>query len=71
MPEPPDKDYTGTHETMIDPDRTLKLDALKARIARSEYAVDPDAVAEALILRLALSRRRVRSRAPRAPRRPH
>jgi hypothetical protein len=57
----------------------MKIDSLKARIERSDYAVDPEAVAEALIrhVRLkgmpapaSLSRRGARSRAPRAPRRP-
>jgi hypothetical protein len=30
----------------------MKLDSLKARIARSDYVVDPDAVAEAILRRL-------------------
>jgi hypothetical protein len=60
--------------------RKMKLDSLKERIARADYAVDPDAVAEALIRRVdvaralsprpALSRRGARSHAPRAARRP-
>ena len=59
--------------------RKMKLDSLKERIARADYAVDPDAVAEALIRRVdfralaaapALTRRGARSRAPRVPRRP-
>ena len=59
-------------------DRMLKLAALKDQIARDQYAVDPDVVAEALIRRVraqragapSLSRRDARSRAARAPRRP-
>jgi hypothetical protein len=66
-------------DTGPDPlDRMLKLAALKDQIARDQYAVDPDVVAEALIRRVRaqraasapLSRRDARSRAPRAPRRP-
>jgi hypothetical protein len=30
----------------------MKLESLKARIARSDYVVDPDAVAEAILRRL-------------------
>jgi hypothetical protein len=58
----------------------MKLESLKERIARADYAVDPDAVAEALIRRVdvarvlapqsPLSRRGARSRGLRAPRRP-
>ncbi len=58
----------------------MKIDSLKARIERSDYDVDPEAVAEAIIRRMraarppmmppAVSRRGARSRAPRAPRRP-
>jgi hypothetical protein len=58
----------------------MKLDALKARIARAEYAVDADAVAEALLRRMCdqrtimplppLTRRGARTRATRAARRP-
>jgi hypothetical protein len=56
----------------------LKLAALKDQIARDQYAVDPDVVAEALIRRIRtqhagappVSRRDARSRAARAPRRP-
>ena len=58
-------------------ERKMKIDSLKARIERADYAVDPEAVAEALIRRVRLqpappevSRRGARSRAPRAPRRP-
>jgi anti-sigma-28 factor FlgM len=61
------------------PARTVKLNALKDRIARDEYAVDVDAVADALIRRMrdaraatphaAVSRNGARSRAPRAARR--
>lgn len=60
--------------------RKMKLDSLKDRIAREDYAVDADAVAEALIRRVdvarvlapmsPLSRRGARSHAPRAARRP-
>lgn len=56
----------------------LKLAALKDQIARDQYAVDPDVVAEALIRRVReqqacappLNRRDARSRAGRASRRP-
>jgi hypothetical protein len=61
--------------------RQMKLDSLKERIARSDYAVDPDVVAEAVIRRMRFSHalddeRRVspngaRSREPRALPRPH
>jgi hypothetical protein len=61
--------------------RQMKLDSLKERIARAEYAVDPDVVAEAVIRRMRFGRAvdtepRVirdgaRSREPRAPIRPH
>jgi hypothetical protein len=60
--------------------RKMKLESLKQRIARADYAVDADAVAEALIRRvdvaralapqMSLSRRGARSRGPLAPRRP-
>jgi hypothetical protein len=60
--------------------RQMKLDSLKERIARADYAVDPDVVAEAVIRRMRFSRAvdaepRVsrdgaRSREPRAPTRP-
>jgi hypothetical protein len=60
--------------------RKMKLDSLKERIARSDYAVDPDAVAEALIRRAdvvrvlapasALTRLGARSHGLRAPHRP-
>ena len=36
--------------------RKMKLDALKERIARADYAVDPNAVAEALIRRVDVTR---------------
>ena len=36
--------------------RQMKLDSLKERIARADYAVDPDAVAEAVIRRMRFSR---------------
>jgi hypothetical protein len=56
----------------------LKLAALNDQIARDQYAVDPDAVAEAFIRRVRgdrtsappISRRDARSRAARAQRRP-
>jgi len=57
----------------------MKIDSLKARIERSDYDVDPEAVAEALIRRMrltalqpapAVNRRGARIPAPRAPRRP-
>ena len=32
--------------------RQMKLDSLKERIARADYAVDPDVVAEAVIRRM-------------------
>jgi len=61
-------------------ERKMKIDSLKARIERSDYDVDPEAVAEALIRRMrltaaqpappAVNRRGARTRAPRAPRRP-
>ena len=60
--------------------RTMKLNDLKDRIARDEYVVDVDAVADALIRRIriaraasppgAVSRGGARTRAPRAARRP-
>jgi hypothetical protein len=36
--------------------RQMKLDSLKERIARADYAVDPDVVAEAVIRRMRFSR---------------
>ena len=59
-------------------DRLMKLATLKDQIARDQYAVDPDVVAEALIRRvraqragtLPVSRGDARSRSGRAPRRP-
>ena len=59
-------------------DRLMKLSALKDQIARDQYAVDPDIVAEALIRRVRarragappVSRGDARSRAGHAPRRP-
>jgi anti-sigma-28 factor FlgM len=59
-------------------DRKMKLASLKDQIARDQYAVDPDAVAEAFIRRVRgdrtsappISRRDARSRAARAQRRP-
>ena len=65
-------------DTGSDPlDRMLKLAALKDQIARDQYAVDPDVVAEAIIRRVRaqragtppVSRGDARSRAGRAPRR--
>ena len=60
------------------PDRKMKLAALKDQIARDEYAVDPNVVAEAFIRRVCperagappVSRRDARSHAARAQRRP-
>ena len=64
----------------VDPslERQMKIDSLKERIERSNYDVDPEAVAEALIRRVraarpagpALNRRGARSHGPCAPRRP-
>lgn len=59
-------------------DRMMKLASLKDQIARDQYAVDPDVVAEAFIRRVRadragsppVSRRDARSRAARAQRRP-
>ena len=56
----------------------MKLATLKDQIARDQYAVDPDVVAEAFIRRVRadragsppVSRRDARSRAARAQRRP-
>jgi len=56
----------------------MKLAALKDQIARDQYAVDPEVVAEAIIRRVRaesagtppVSRGDARSRAGRAPRRP-
>ena len=65
-------------DTGSDPlDRMLKLATLKDQIARDQYAVDPDVVAEAIIRRISaqrtatppVSRGDARSRAGRAPRR--
>ena len=43
--------------------RNMKLDTLKARIARSDYDVDADAVAEAIVRRLLAARREPASHA--------
>jgi hypothetical protein len=59
-------------------DHLMKLASLKDQIARDQYAVDPDVVAEALIRRVRaqragappVSRGDARSRSARAPRRP-
>ena len=59
-------------------DRMMKLASLKEQIARDQYAVDPNVVAEAFIRRVCreragappVSRRDARSRAARAPHRP-
>jgi hypothetical protein len=62
-------------------DHLMKLATLKDQIARDQYAVDPDVVAEALIRRVRaqnmahppappVSRGDARSRSGRAPRRP-
>jgi hypothetical protein len=60
--------------------RQMKLDSLKERIARADYAVDPAAVAEAIIRRVdvtrvlapapALIRRGAHTRVPHGQRRP-
>ena len=69
----------GRADTDADPqDRKMKLASLKDQIARDEYAVDPNVVAEAFIRRVCperasappVSRRDARSRGARAPRRP-
>jgi hypothetical protein len=66
-------------DTDADPqDRKMKLASLKDQIARDQYAVDPNVVAEAFLRRVGpqragappVSRRDARSRAARAPRRP-
>ena len=45
-------------DTAPDPlDRMLKLAALKDQIARDQYAVDPDVVAEAIIRRVRAEQR--------------
>jgi hypothetical protein len=72
-----------TPDPSVPPDplaRQMKLDSLKERIARSDYAVDPDVVAEAVIRRMRVVRelgteprvipRGAHSREPRAPTRP-
>ena len=59
-------------------DRMMKLASLKDQIARDQYAIDPNVVAEAFIRRVCperasappVSRRDARSRAARAQRRP-
>ena len=60
--------------------RQMKLESLKERIARADYAVDPDAVAEAVLRRMGFVRaldteprvipRGARSREPRVAPRP-
>ena len=58
-------------------DRMMKLASLKEQIARDQYAVDPNVIAEAFIRRVCperagappVSRRDARSRAARAPHR--
>ena len=73
------RDAGSRADTDPDPqDRKMKLVSLKDQIARDQYAVDPDAVAEAFIRRVRgdrksappISRRDARSRAARAQRRP-
>ena len=73
------RDTDGRADTDPDAqDRKMKLASLKDQIARDQYAVDPDAVAEAFIRRVRgdrtsappVSRRDARSRAARAQRRP-
>ncbi len=73
-----------TPDPSVPPDslaRQMKLDSLKERIARADYAVDPDVVAEAVIRRMGFVRvldteprvipRGARSPAPRAAPRSH
>jgi hypothetical protein len=69
----------GRADTDGDPqDRAMKLASLRDQIARDQYAVDPNVVAEAFICRICserasgspVSRRDARSRAARARRRP-
>jgi hypothetical protein len=73
-----------TPDPSVPPDplaRQMKLDSLKERIARADYAVDPDVVAEAVIRRMGFVRavdteprvipRGARSPGPRAAPRPH
>jgi hypothetical protein len=78
---PTSGDHLAACSTRTDPlARKMKLDSLKERIARADYAVDPDAVAEALIRRVdvtrvltaghALSQRGAHSRVARVSRRP-
>jgi hypothetical protein len=48
-----------TPDPSVPPDplaRQMKLDSLKERIARADYAVDPDVVAEAVIRRMGFVR---------------
>ena len=48
-----------TSDPSVPPDplsRQMKLDSLKKRIARADYAVDPDAVAEAVLRRMGFVR---------------
>jgi hypothetical protein len=52
--------------TLIHPEaRTMRLRELEQRIARAEYAVDPDAVADAVMRRLDLAPRGRESVSPR------
>jgi hypothetical protein len=73
------RDAGSRTDTDPDPqDRKMKLASLKDQIARDQYAVDPDVIAEALIRHVRarragappVNRSDVRSRAGRAPRRP-
>ena len=73
------REPVGRADTDGDPqDRKMKLASLKDQIARDQYAVDPNIVAEAFIRRVSadrastppVSRRDARSRAARAQRRP-
>ncbi len=41
----------------MEANRNMKIDTLKARIVRSDYEVDAEAVAEAIVLRLLAARR--------------
>ena len=52
------RDAAGRADTDRDPqDRKMKLASLKEQIARDQYAVDPDAIAEALIRHVCARRR--------------
>jgi hypothetical protein len=42
----------GVQQNRMEATRNMKLDTLKARIGSSDYVVDTDAVAEAIVRRL-------------------